>query len=233
MVNINLCKKQKLTWYRGDTSNFGSSTQIKVAWMDLVSSVGSTNLYEHKLQTVAEGLLYGKYYWAVAGCSCNKTPRPYSCNPSSNVPNKLTFDPEIDLDFTVSQCCTRINWNTINVNCDIMQNASPAVKYDLYVNGASTGTSYTLQANGILIPGATHYTHTSPISSVGLKPQLSECPTQMVTKEILCAIIDAQPELVVDACYTTGDISVKVNVTGGAPGQKVVDIDNGIDPAVS
>ncbi len=233
LVKSNNCKKPKLTWYRGDTPVIGAATIIDTAWMDLVGSAGSSNIFNTKLETPAEGLLYGKYYWALPSCTCWLSFVPYSCHGFGGVPTKLTFDPEIGIDFTLSDCCKKVTFDEVSLRCDVMTAASPAVKYVLYINGVATATEYTLLNTGVLIPNGTMYTHTEEVTSVGLKPKLAECATSLVTVPGTCDPFTSSFDFIVDTCYTAGDISIQIQTVNAATGTKVYEIDNGIDPVVT
>lgn len=233
MMKDNNCKKPKLTWYRNTVPTLVGATIINTAWMDLVGVVGTSSLYDTKLETVADGLLYGKYFWAQPGCSCWLGITPYSCSGPGGSPSPLVFDPVYTLNFVISDCCKKVTFEEVSIRCDVMTDASPGAKYVLYINGVATATEYTLLSTGILIPNGTMYTHTSVINTVGLKPKLAACNTSLVTKSGTCLPFDSDFSFIVDTCYTTGDISINITTTNAAVGLKTYSIDNGIDSAVT
>lgn len=235
LVKNILCKKQKLSWYRNDTPTLTGATNFKNVWMDFVSNVGNSKVHTNVLTTVADGLIYGKYYWALPGCSCWLSFVPYSCYGHNGVPTKLTFDSlkPSEFNFSVSECCKKVTFEEVKVRCDIMTAASPGVKYVLYINGVATATEYTLLNTGVLIPNGTTYTHTGVINSVGLKIKDDVCGTSLVTKSATCLPFEMDFDFIVDTCYTSGDISVLIPTTNAGTGSKSYSIDNGSDPAVT
>lgn len=232
LLRRSLCKNPRFSWFSSATpTNIMSGTNFRNEYGEVVLVNGLYTTYKDTVETIAEGLVYGKYYGVRTNCGC-ATDKFYSCE-SGGDPSKLAFCKLTDFDFTISECCTKITFDLVSIDCDIMQGASPGVKYNLWVNGEDVSEQYTLLSTGVLIPNGTTFTHDEVVTSVELRMEDDACGVCSVSKTATCVAGSVDFEFIIDPCYSSGDIEVKITTTGAGSGAKDYVISNGVDADVT